>query len=341
VIPAGKLNCLWKTLWLNVLTLEDHFNKKPKIATAEVFPWMGKTYESKNDVQVSPEMVDELQLYWGTPRRIRLFEYSENGVCDVCGCTARIWKSYKTINYGVKYSSKWLHTLSPYRRQQEKDESISLIATKGKQGGFSYHDWLSLTLVNDPKKKQTAQVIRNFIEKKRWCISDSNFRIWCYGFDMDNMKARCWYDQTMPILVLPADKCPVFIENIQKVISAALDSARLLRDQVKAAWFKRPKEAKGDTYFILSSFWEETESSFFVLASKIREAIVSDVSAGSILVQWHAIIIKTAERLFDHFALQDTDEIKNMKRIAEAAKALSNILHSPKTKSIQALKEAV
>ncbi|MBA7556496.1 hypothetical protein ES705_49205 [subsurface metagenome] len=204
-----------------------------------------------------------------------------------------------------------------------------------------YPDWLSLALVNDPTKAQTAKVIQSFVEKKKWLISNNRYRIWCSGYDMDNMKARCWYDQTMPIILVPADKRVLFIDDIQKMVAAADTAANILQNQVKAAWFKRPKDAKGDTSFIRASFWEYTETIFYTIAYNIRDAIVTGATTVPILENWCKVIKDSAEHLFDRFALQDTDEVKNMKRIAEASKALSNILRSPKTKSIQALKEVV
>ena len=44
-----------------------------------------------------------------------------------------------------------------------------------------------------------------------------------------------------------------------------------------------------------------------------------------------------ARNLFTTKEIKGLDDIKNMKRIAEAAKALSGILRSSKTKTIQAL----
>jgi CRISPR system Cascade subunit CasA len=321
-----------------VLTLEERFNTRLDNADAKVFPWMGPTNESSNDKRTFPEQVNELQMYWGTPRRIRLTKKDSTQTCDVCGITAPVWTSYRAKNYGVSFSSTWKHSLSPYRRQVEPDATISLIATKGKQGGFSYPDWLSLTIGND-ENETSADVLRSFFEHKVFHASGlSQTRIWCFGYDMDNMKARCWYDQTMPLIALTKDFRAPFVECIQKAVAAAKDVAKLLRDQIKAAWFERPKDAKGDTTFIQSSFWEETEEPFFRLTEKIRVAIESGEPREPILAEWRRIIIDTAERLFDRFALQNTDEVKNMKRIAESSKALSNILNSPKTKTIQALK---
>jgi len=157
---------------------------------------------------------------------------------------------------------------------------------------------------------------------------------------MKQMKARCWFEHTMPIITLSKEKKPVFIEEITKLIAAAEDISKLLREQVKAAWFSRPKEAKGDTFFISNSFWEFTESAFYLIAEQIRASIEIGKSTDLIRAEWRNTIISAAEKLFDHFALNATDEPRNMKRIALAAKALSAIIRSDKTKSINALKEA-
>jgi CRISPR system Cascade subunit CasA len=340
IFPDELNSNLWKMLWLNVLSLDEQFSNKTDKALPEIFPWMGETRVSPNGEQTFPEDVDKLQLYWGTPRRIRITRKIEEKACNVCGCTALLWLSYRAINFGVNYSSNWEHTLSPYRKTVEKDKSTSHIAFKGKQGGLTYSDWLSLTL-RDDGKETSALVVSSFIESKIYEIEGMTHpRLWCFGYDMDNMKARCWYDQTMPILILSSDENrATFIEQVEMLVASANDTSKLLRDAVKSAWFKRPKDARGDTTFILTAFWEETETCFYVTIEKLRDDIEANESTASILREWAKIIISSAEKLFDRFALTDTDEIKNMKRIAGAARMLTNILNSPKTKSIQALKE--
>ena len=339
VLPENDQSSLWKKVWINILNLEDYFDKLPATIDANIFPWMGLTRVSKNDFKTFPNDVDELQMYWGLPRRIRLKKGRENQHCDICGSIGNEISGFYMETYGVCYGETWQHCLSPYRSRQEKGGKTVWLSVKGKQGGYAYPDWLSITLCNDDNEK-VSRVVRLFNEKKRFQIED-NVVVWCFGYDMKKMKARCWYDQTMPIILIPADKQVLFIDDIQKMVTAADTAANLLQNQVKAAWFKRPKDAIGDTSFMRASFWEYTETAFYTLVYKIRDTIVKGAATVPILENWRKFIIDSAERLFDRFALQDTDEVKNMKRIAEASKALSNILRSPKTKSIQELKEVV
>ncbi len=115
-----------------------------------------------------------------------------------------------------------------------------------------------------------ALVISSFWGQKVFKIDGiHNPRMWCFGYDMDNMKARCWYDQTMPLILLPESKRLSYIEIIQLLISAAEDVIKLLQDQIKAAWFERPKDAKGDMSFVQASFYEQTEASFFTIGEQI------------------------------------------------------------------------
>jgi CRISPR system Cascade subunit CasA len=342
LISLENRHCsLWEKIWLNILTLDERFSKVAAKTQSTIFPWMGPTRISTNDVKTYPEDVNELQMYWGLPRRIRLVRGRKNQTCDICGSQCQEIAGFNMECYGVCYSGTWEHVLSPYRRQKEKDGSISLIAIKGKQGSSSYPNWLSLTLGNNTNES-AAPVVRSFIEHKVFIIANAGHpQVWCFGHDMKQMKARCWYEHTMPIIILSKEKKPSFIEGITKLIAAAEDVSKLLREHVKSAWFSRPKDAKGDTFFISNSFLVETESAFYSITEQLRAAIESDKPTAPLLSDWRNTIIAAAETLFDRFALNSTDEPRNMKRIALAARALSAILKSEKTKSINALKEAV
>lgn len=340
ILPEDTGTSIWKMLWLNVLSWEERFSHRIERPLPEVFPWMGETRESTHDQQTAPEDVDGLQLYWGTPRRIRVKTKGEAGACAVCGFIEPLWTSYRAKNFGVNYSSTWQHALSPYKRKEEKDKSISFISFKGKQGGFTYSDWLSLT-IGDEEKEIAAFVVTSFNQIKAFQIHGmSHYRLWCFGYDMDNMKARCWYDQTMPLVVLSSkEKRKTFIDKVEKLLAAADETSIRLKIAVKSAWFSRPKDVKVDTSFIAAAFREETERRFYSIIGNLRSLIEANEPVAGCLKEWAEFLKETARRLFDRFALMDTDEIKNMKRIANAARMLSHSLNSPKSKFLKALKE--
>ena len=339
--PEDHQAAIWQTIWLNILSRNERFDEEFSDPSERVFPWMGPTRESGNGEKTYPEQVSQLQLYWAMPQRIRIEQTSIKATCSICGDESTLYTTMATTNYGISYSSTWIHTLSPYRIQQESDGSSSVIAMKGRLGGFSYPDWLSLTLANR-ENESAAEVVKSFNQWKAFDIPEVIVpRVWCFGYDADNATIRSWHDQSMPIFILPTHKRPIFIGYVERIIQAANDTAWILRNQIKAAWFNRPKDAKGDMSSVQAAFWEKTETPFYTITDKLRSAVMTDDSPVPVLVEWRSVIIQVAEDLFDHFALQDTDEMKNMKRIADAAKSLSKILRSPKTKSIEALKEVI
>ncbi|MCK9169540.1 MAG: type I-E CRISPR-associated protein Cse1/CasA [Treponema sp.] len=346
VMPDSVEN-LWQKIWLNVLPragLSD--SSLPDVRDSSVFPWLAETRESCNDEKVYPSDVNILQQFWGMPRRIRLAKSSEQGICDVCGRKGDLYVSYSAKNYGISYSSTWHHVLSPYRKQVEKDGTESLLALKGKQGGLTYTDWMPLTLFSsfDTNSAQMADVVSAFcfFKMKFEPFAGTGWHIWCFGYDMENMKARCWYDQKMPIFFVPDDMRNKYIETMQKVSTAATDCARTLQSQVKAAWSDNPKDIKGDVSFIEAAFYAETESMFYKTADTILKQVSGkqgglEKNVSLELQHWRKYIIRKVNELFDRFALQDTDVTANMKRVVHAAKLLGIYLN--KDKAIEQLKE--
>ena len=127
----------------------------------------------------------------------------------------------------------------------------------------------------------------------------------CFGFDMENMKVRCWYDHQMPLLAISPEYCENFVALVSHLIAAAKDTVYLLRSQVKAAWFSRPGDAKGDTSMIDHGFWQATEPAFYQHISTLAQLpeTTCDLPA-TIAEQWLALLRKSAEEQFDFWALE-------------------------------------
>ena len=88
--------------------------------------------------------------------------------------------------------------------------------------------------------------------------------LWSFGYDMDNMKARCWYESRMPVFVLENPKLGELLSDFaEKMINASQEVASMLVQNIKKCWFKRPGDVRGDTGFINRGFWAETEQEFF------------------------------------------------------------------------------
>lgn len=321
---------LWRRLWLNILDrsqLGALTGDKDKAALPDIFPWLAKTRTSEKDggKETTPLDVNPLQMYWGMPRRIRVQWASEQaGHCDVCNAYSEtLISQYQTKNYGVNYTSAWQHPLSPYSLNKTGD----LLPQHAQPGGMTYHHWLGF--VEDTETQFSALVVKRY--RKLAADWDEQLRIHAFGYDMDNMKARCWYETTFPLFTIPENIRLDFAKRVQVLTDAASEVAGFVRSCVKDAWFKRPGDAKGDTSFLTQSFYQHTESAFFDAARLLQTKLV-DGTDKEVLHAWHKTLLKASFELFDYWAARGDIAQANPRRVAEARDKLKNLAYSKKIK---------
>ena len=339
LLPETADATLWQRLWLNVRTEED-FVDKALAPTADVFPWMAPTRVSdKKGVSTLPDDVSPLQMYWGMPRRIQLEPAKEVGDCTFCGLkNTALHNDFRTKNYGVDYNGPWVHSLTPYRFDPKNVELP--LSIKGQQGGLGYRHWINLNWTDDALGDRASLNVKEFyLTKQNELDENIPVGLWAFGFDMDNMKARCWYEQKLPVLAVPEEYRELFFSFVAELILAAKECLKELRSQIKAAWFSRPKDAKGDTSMIDGSFWEATESAFYQqLHSLAAQANDTRSMPSAIADAWHRLMMKTCMELFDYWVLEGDAEDLDMKRITQARRFLGSKL--PKIKPMKALKQS-
>ncbi len=341
VAPAS----LWQKLWLNVLTREEFAemksgNSKLK-APADIFPWMAKTRtsEAKTGVETYPEDCHPLQMYWAMPRRIRLdLAHSGVGHCDLSGeHHENLVTGYITKNYGVNYVGAWEHPLTPY----SIDLKTGSLSIKGQPGGVCYRHWLGLVLDADDQgkaKRHSAKVVSTYFrgDRQRLIIkakgeADSLPRLWAFGYDMDNMKARCWYEATLPIFPVDKARRGDIQAAVQTLLDAASEALGTLRIAVKQAWFSRPKDAKGDVSFLDQDFWQNTESAFYQQLQEItQESPENDANQLTRREHWRASLRRQALAIFDYWALSGDNEDGDLKRLVQARTGLEYWLNNGK-----------
>ena len=336
VLPDEALHCrtdfqgtLWHKLWLNVLP-ENELRKKLSGGNWEasgpeaVFPWMGPTPTSdkKSGKTTLPGDVHPYQMYWGMPRRIRIdFSDTTSGTCDLCGGDQfPLVSRFVTKNYGINYTGPWRHPLTPY---SQKDLSKDPLPLHGQKGGLTYRHWLGLTLGNAGNNQEPALSAVHFLDSRTERIrTDSHARIWAFGYDMDNMKARCWYDAVMPLYPV-ADACRGdFKSLVTDFVEAAGEMGANLRQEVKKAWYKRPMDVRGDWAFIDLEFWQSTEPVFYELIESGLRAIQNNEPQQEVRTAWHSALRRTAMDLFDRFALSGPAEALDLKRVSKARRDL-------------------
>lgn len=318
LMPASATATLWQKLWLNVLPTEAlDYPALPSRST--VLPWTAKTRTSdaKGVSGTTPETVHALQAYWSMPRRIRLiFSDVPDGRCQMCGrLSDRLATGIRARNYGTNYIGAWLHPLTPYS-YDPKDLQKPHLSLKGQKGGIAYRDWVGLALGSE--SQTAALVVAHFNSKVQPKLHDYAARLWCFGYDMDNMKARCWYDSTLPLYSVPADVRREFTAAVGQILGVAREAAKLLHKQVQAARFSRPGDV-GSEPAITQSFWQGSEAGFYSTIGKAARVDLEDPAAlAPIYRRWLIDIRHLSLRLFDEWVLAAPIEDMRMQRVVQA-----------------------
>ena len=330
LVVSVESTTLWKNLWLNVLD-KGWIESSEIEVKSRVFPWMGPTRISdKGGKKTTPEDVDSLQMYWGMPRRIRMdFVEAEESRCDLCGDNATHFvENYQTQNYGTNYEGAWVHPLTPYRFDPKKEKPP--LSLKGQQGGLGYRHWLGVTMTDQASGDCAAKVVRAYMEERVHSLQGGAVaRLWCFGYDMDNMKARCWYDHKMPLLKLDVAQRKNLLHWVKELLDAARDVSGLIRNQLKEAWFRRTKDVKGDMNAVVTEFWQQSEKDFYVLLKRLSNLPGEQrLAPPEIYESWVKTIQNLALDLFDSWALESPAEDVDMKRIIGARKELKKKLHT-------------
>jgi CRISPR system Cascade subunit CasA len=332
---VGLPETLWRNLWLNVLRRRDFESLTDggdKQADSDIFPWLVATRSSdtkRGGRNTYPSDVNPLQMYWAMPRRIRLdWGNIDEGECDICGLASdRLVTRYVTQNYGVNYTGPWKHPLSPHNLDKTDNTPLP---QHPQPGGMSYRHWLRF--VDREDLRESAKVISAF--KQRNPEGILQLRLWAFGYDMDNMKARCWYETVYPLFLLNRNIRELFIERTQSMVSAAVEVSGYVRGSIKDAWFKRLGDAKGDTSFLVESFFHNTETDFFDMLKKSRNDLETGDNGIAVLNVWHGTLKKVAIELFDYWAARGDVSVVNPRRIAIAHSKLINLLNAKKMKKL-------
>ncbi len=331
---------LWETIWLNVITRDafSHFGNIKKTNRADMFPWMGHTRTSgKNEITTS-QNVHPVQMFWGMPRRIRLiFESHTDAIqCDLCGCSVHDYTyRYFDKSYGIHYKDGWQHILSPYSTDLKTGKSLPILSYRGV---ISYRNWRGLIQNSSEKnyKREPAVVVHLFRNEREPDLSETSsvpFRLWAFGYDMNNMKARGWYEGTMPLIHVDKKIRSEYETHVNQMIKTADLIAFNVRSLIKKALFAPGAEVSGDLTSIDAEFWQNTEPDFYRILGELNENLKNGQCPNNLKLRWLSILTREGEVLFDRFSQSDLITVANPKRIALARQAF-HLFSSPYNKKI-------
>lgn len=305
LLPENSDASLWQKIWLNILP-EQSISDDYIDEYSDVLPWLKaiKTSEQANNITTIND-VHPLHMYWSMPRRIRInIDTILKGDCDLCGKHSdELIREYRTKTYGMNYDGEWIHPLTPHKSDPKgKNPTLSI---KGKQGGVGYQDWLALNFRQENNNALPAQVVSAFYAEKLVTLKSyypeitTVARLWCFGYDMDKMKARCWYESQMPVMgvnkELISGEQPPFITLVDIYINKAQFVLKALKDALKDIL----KAAKIDAKNVDSQFWLATEKEFFVQLAEVSSYGNLDNSLPQSLVKdWLRLLKRVSISIF-------------------------------------------
>lgn len=317
---------LWKSLWLNVLPTEGFNSSSGADATktepSAIFPWMGPI---RGDRPTTPEDTHPLHVYWAMPRRIHLdTETATYGTCSICGAVSeQLMASYKTKNYGFDYKNGWRHPLSPHTKNKDGE----YLPEHAQPGGVRYKHWLGFVQIAE--NKQQAHVVHYFLHTRQARLLrrdiDATFRLFAFGYDMDNMKARCWYEGTMPLILVEQAYEKDYQDAAQQAITAASKATEFLRMALRSALRTNAADVQYDASIIVAAetqWWSDTAPGFYAFLHAVRDALLAGIPLNAAKEQWWKHLQQHTIAVFNSIVLSSPIEHSNPKRVAKAYNSL-------------------
>lgn len=301
----------WQTVWANVLPRDTWPSAVDPAAPKPVFPWMGPLRLSEGKTaETRPGQVAELQAHWGQPRRYWLdFDTTESGTCALCGAESdRLVTRYFTRQYGVDYKGGWRHPLSPYNVPAGDPEGAT--ALHGSPTGPDFRDWLGLVEAREDgpggkgSRREPAAAVRHF---RRVCRRQG-LRLWAFGYDTDNMKARGWNDSRMP-LYPDAARPKKVVHALERALGGLDFGLWAMNRTLRLLVVGEGGDAKTDFPTERGMVLDRTRPDFYALVEKLYRRDRDDPAealnpeaVSPLLVDWHRRVAAEALRVFDEVA---------------------------------------
>lgn len=339
--PSGTYSTLWHTIFLNVLDKQDlkmTMCNSSLDSMGSVFPWVTPQRTSQTQaIQATINSIHPLQTYWAMPRRTLLDAPEKDlGTCDVCGASdVYLFSSYKTRPYGMSYGPGIIHPLSPYYSSKEG----LLLPTHPQPGGFTYRHWPLYITSNDPLNPRPIllRILDGRLRDLREFKIKLEMRVKVFGYDMDNMKPRCWYESTMPYWLVPKEIKNVLVEYSSRLAEAATQVARNTRLAVKEVWFSKGSKIKTEPNFVDKEFWDATEEEFYQSVHALVETFLDQKKEEQdILERWLDSISRMSLVIYDSYADQiplDSGGLND--QIPRQIKARNTLVNSNTSKRIR------
>ena len=329
----GKENTLWRQLYTNTLpkesleSLNQHgLPEEPK----NVFPWAGPLRHSETKTMTAPTDTNCYHIFFSMSNRFLLAPpLQTEDVCDACGDAGHVFfDGVKRKNKGVNYTGTWRHPFSPY---QPLSKDGTYIALKGKRAGLTYRDWPAIVTV------APASVLRNekvYYDARSGGDSEiplpkAQASLYCYAYDVDNAKTRCWYSKTMPCFHFEKEYKKHAEEYLNTMLNLTTEILYYLKQALKTVRYKDLKNSTiKDWRQLETEFYEATEKDFFRNVQKLTQD--KSFKEKNIAEQWKKNLTACAMKLYESSALSTDHENTHWDRIHRAGRILAGSCHNGK-----------
>ena len=344
MIPDGDnkaYETLWHLVWLNVLISKDLERTNCTLSlqdSAAKFPWAGDIRISKGKgTETTAKHIHPFQTYWGMPRRTKL-STSEvtQGTCDVCGTeNTMLYQSYESLPYGLNYGEGIIHPLSPYY----SDKDGLKLPVHPQPGGFTYRHWplYIMTAISTNPRPLTLQVIDNRLKDLAKMKVICGIRVQVFGYDMDNLKARCWYESMMPYWLIPEENREELVEFANRLAEAASAIAKNTSNAVKESWLDSNSKARGDLSYLENEIWSSTENEYYRQIHVLEEMLCQeDYTHQSVFEEWVRYLNRISLQSFDTYADQvPLDSGKSKSGVPRVVKARNDLIWNNTGKKVR------
>ena len=150
------------------------------------------------------------------------------------------------------------------------------------------------------------------------------------------MKARCWYDARMPILIIVEEQKDAFRGYTEQLIQSADWIAQSLSKKIKEALFGKA-EIRGNFTFIKALIWNRTENIFYQTMHQIRDVLIINQPVTELMLSWRSELSQEAIAIFDEKSQTGDFDAVDPRRVASARNELCSILYGNKLKEILGL----
>jgi CRISPR type I-E-associated protein CasB/Cse2 len=328
---------LWRTLWANVLPNGEFFSgqrssdRNSPSGSAHIFPWLAppRLPAHKRD-QVHADDVHPLQVYWATPRRIRLIREEVEGRCDICLEQVRgIHRTFLQVPGGVDYGEYFRHPLSPHCSKKPTEDSPDDRAPISGKSDLLYYRHLLGFLYDDDQQgasRTPAMAVRRFLGR----FLDAEVRLWVFGFEMERAKARAWCEATFPIVHADADsrddlvtQAAALTRGAEQALDHLVDAAKVV---IVGSRKERAKKLNLADHVLVHRFWQATEGDFYRLLRQSAHRLPDPEGLQALRAEWLKKLQATCLRLFEEFATEGVLRAIEPRHVFVAKKNLKNRL---------------